>query len=645
MQSEAPKSLPGEQWPGSLEEQHRLLMACVTDYAIFLLDPEGRVAAWNAGAARLFGYDEAEILGQHFARFFTPEDVARGEPEKELAAARTQGRFADDRWHIRKDGSRLWGSGVILALRDEAGQLRGFAKVTRDRTEQRRTEDALRASEERFRSLGACSPVGIFLTTTDGRCIYTNPRCQAICGFTLEESLGDGWARFVHPEDRPRVVEEWSAATLQGREYSGEFRFLSREGGTRWVHVRSAPMLSQKGELLGHVGTVEDMTGQKQLEEQLRQRAERLAEADRRKDEWIAMLAHELRGPLGPIRTAVEILSLTGPDTPELQRVREVIARQTRHLAQIVDDLLDMTRIASGKIQLRTDRLDLARLVRTTAEDYRPALERAGLRLTVEVPQTPVWVTGDATRLTQVLSNLLDNAGKFTAAGGEVAVRLTTGQEPGQAVLSVRDTGIGIESEVLARLFEPFSQADRGLHRTPGGLGLGLALVKGLTELHGGEVRAHSEGPGRGAEFVVTLPLEGEPAALSEVPSGVRPAGRRLRILVVEDNRDAADSLRVLLELLGHEVRVAYSGPDGVRTAQEWQPSVVLSDIGLPGLDGFEVAQRLRRDPATAGARLIAITGYGSEEDRRRAEEAGYNHVLKKPADPAMLLELLDAKP
>jgi signal transduction histidine kinase len=368
---------------------------------------------------------------------------------------------------------------------------------------------------------------------------------------------------------------------------------------------------------------------------------EALRESDRRKDEFLAMLAHELRNPLAPIRNAVQVLRYKGDDPVAVEQMRQMVDRQVQHVARIVDDLLDVSRIRRGKIRVRRERLDLTRLTRLNVEDNSEAFEHAGVALRMELPAGPVWVQGDATRLAQVLDNLLNNAAKFTERGGEVTVTLGTEEERGTAVLSVRDTGIGMDPELLARLFEPFSQADRTLDRSMGGLGLGLALVKGLIALHGGEVEATSEGAGRGAKFTLRLPMEKELEALEEktVKQGLEQ--KHLRVLIVEDNRDSAESLRVLLELFGHEVSLAYSGPEGVEAAKQSHPDVVVCDIGLPGMDGFAVAEALRHEPETAEARLIAVTGYGREEDRRRAFEAGFDEHLVKPVDPEKLLEQL----
>jgi PAS domain S-box-containing protein len=363
-------------------------------------------------------------------------------------------------------------------------------------------------------------------------------------------------------------------------------------------------------------------------------------EADRRKDEFLAMLSHELRNPLAPIRNAVSVLRLRGADAETVAWARDVLERQSGHLTRLVDDLLDASRITRTKVRLRRERVDLAGLVRATCDDHRADLGAAGLALEVEAQPGPVWVAGDRTRLAQVLGNLLANAAKFTDRGGRVTVRLTAAD--GRAEVAVSDTGVGIEPAMLPRLFEPFSQADRSLERSKGGLGLGLALVKGLVELHGGEARAASDGAGRGATFTFWLPLAAEGwAEEAGTQAGGAAVGPRRRVLIVEDNSDAADSLRMLLELAGHEVAVAYTGADGLEAARARRPDVVLCDLGLPGLSGFEVARALRQGADTSGLRLIAVSGYGRDEDQRRARAAGFDEVLVKPVDLSVLGRLL----
>lgn len=374
----------------------------------------------------------------------------------------------------------------------------------------------------------------------------------------------------------------------------------------------------------------------------LQERIAALEEANRRKDELLMLLAYELRSPLAPLRNSLEVLKLCPGDPHTVEMARAMMERQVTHLSRMMDELFDVARLLGGKVTLHRERLDLARLARVVAEKQQPDFEQAGLSLLVESPEVPVWVSGDPARLTQAINNLLHNARQFTERGGGVEVRVQAEPKVRQSVLTVRDTGIGIEPEILSRLFEsliPNSCLERG----QGGLGLGLSVVRGLVELHGGQVRASSAGRGRGAEFTVRLPAEPEPAALAQLPAETNHDGHHLRVLVVEDNRDSAESLRMLLELYGYEVTVAYSGPEGVKAAEEWHPNVVLCDIGLPGLDGYAVARQLRRNPATAKTRIIAVTGYGADDDRYRSREAGFDRHMVKPVDPEALHQALCA--
>lgn len=374
---------------------------------------------------------------------------------------------------------------------------------------------------------------------------------------------------------------------------------------------------------------------------ELARATEALQEADRRKNDFLAMLAHELRNPLAPVRNAIQILKLKGPADPDLQWAREVIERQVQMMTRLVDDLLDVSRITRGKLKLHKESVDAATVVARAVEMVRPLADARKHELTVSLPEGPLWLEADPPRLAQVVANLLTNAAKYTDEGGQIW--LTVEQQGDEAVVRVKDTGVGIAADLLPRVFEPFTQEERSLDRAQGGLGIGLTMARSLVELHGGSVQGYSEGLGKGSEFVVCLPLLKKataPTAAKPKPGAARQVPAR-RILVVDDNRDSAESLALLLRFTGHEVQTAYEGEAALETARTQRPDVVLLDIGLPRMDGLEVAHRLRHDLALTDALLVALTGYGQEEDRRRSERAGFNAHLVKPVDLDALYELM----
>ncbi|HYE74351.1 MAG TPA: ATP-binding protein, partial [Blastocatellia bacterium] len=406
------------------------------------------------------------------------------------------------------------------------------------------------------------------------------------------------------------------------------------DGEYRWAIDSAAPRFGADGEFLGYIGSVFDITERKQMEEALK-------DADRRKDEFLAMLAHELRNPLAPIRNAVHILKKQETLATDLQWARDVIGRQVDQMTRLVDDLLDLSRITRGKIELRKERVELRSVVNDAVESSRPLIEELGHRLSVELPPQPVLLEADPTRLAQVLLNLLNNAAKYTERGGHIWLRAW--QDNSQVVISVKDTGIGIPTTMLPRIFEMFAQVDRSLDRSLGGLGIGLTLVQQLVAMHGGDVEAHSQGPGKGSEFIVRLPVIAEQAyAISSSPVTNEPAPfvSRLRILVADDNQDSADSLALFLSITGHEVHTAHDGLTAVIEAERFQPNVILLDIGMPKLNGYEAARRIREQSGN-NVLLIALTGWGQEEDRRRSKEAGFDHHLTKPVDFDALSRLL----
>jgi PAS domain S-box-containing protein len=535
--------------------------------------------------------------------------------------------------------------------------LLAYILMMRERERRRRVADAVRAESEWLHVTLLSIRDAVIATDAAARVRLMNPVAQALTGWAEDEAVGRPVGecfRVVHEVTRVPADDPVWRALREGtvRSPSDHTLLLSRTGAEYPIDHSGGPIRDAHGEIVGAVLVFRDVSERRRSEVALRKasrelklRADELADADRRKDNFLALLGHELRNPLAPLRNAVAILDLARGDVRALEQARAMIDRQVRHLTRLVDDLLDASRIANNKIRLRRERLDLAQVVRTTAEDLRPDLEAAGLKLAVDVSTEPLWVEGDSVRLAQVVGNLLHNARKFTDAGGRVEIAARA--EDGRATVAVRDTGIGIDPEMLPRLFESFTQADRSLDRSRGGLGLGLALVKGLVELHDGGARATSGGPGRGAEFTFWVPLATRPTADGAVPAPSPEAGTGLRVLVIEDHRDAADSLRMVLEIYGrHTVAVAYTGTEGVEQARRFRPDVVLCDLGLPGMTGFEVARALRHDPTTAAARLIAVSGYGREEDQRQAREAGFDDALVKPVDPPELQRILaEGKP
>jgi PAS domain S-box-containing protein len=825
------------------EEFFRLLVEGVLEYAIYMLDPGGRVVTWNSGARRIKGYTAEEIIGQHFSRFYPPEEAAAGRPQQELEIASAVGKYEEEGWRVRKDGSRFFASIVLTAMRDEHGNLRGFAKVTRDITERKHAEDiahrllveeaARRAAEasaiearraqrqereqrEQLRVTLASIGDGVIVTDTVGVVTFLNPVAQLLTGWDLPDAAGESLERIFQivneqtrqPAENPvgkvlrdgiivglanhtiliardgtvrpiddsaapikddqgriigvvlvfrdvtdrrrlehrrsarlaitgvlseastvqnaaggilqavceslewqvgalwlvdrtswelRCVETWHVPGIHldaFLEASRRKTFLPGVGlpGRIWASGQPAwipdlnrdtnfprgPIALQEGlhgafgfpillgkevlgvieffshevrepdeDLLEMVGTISGQIGlfieRKRAEEQLRQQNEELATAARQKDEFLAMLAHELRNPLGPIRTALHVMKMPGASSEAVAEARELTERQVRHLVRLVDDLLDVSRIMRGRIELRKEPVEVANIVASAVETARPVLDARGQELIVALPEGPVWLEADPTRLTQVLGNLLTNAAKFSRQPSEV--RLTVEQRGMEVWLRVRDRGVGISPALLPRIFDLFVQGDQSLERSAGGLGIGLTVARRLVEMHGGTIEAHSEGTGKGSEFIVRLP------ALAD--SARREAARRAgglpastvprRILVVDDNVDAAESIGTLLRLWGHEVRLAHTGPEALEAAGVYHPEVVVLDIGLPGINGHEVARRLRQQPGTERTVLVALTGYGQDEDRRRSMEAGFDHHLTKPVQPETLEELLAA--
>jgi PAS domain S-box-containing protein len=622
--------------PLGLADPYRLLVHGVQDYAVFLLDREGYVVSWNRGAERLKGYAAHEIIGKHFSVFYPQEALERRWPQQELKICREVGRLEDEGWRLRKDGSRFWADVIITALHDEIGELRGFSKVTRDLTERRTQQEALRQSEERFRLLvESVKDYAIFMLDPEGRVTSWNAGAERIHGYKAPEIMGRHLAAFYPQEaiEKKWPEQELAMAREHGR-FEEEGMRVRKDGATFWASVAVTPIYDSDGVLIGYAKVTRDLTDHK--------RVEALEKAERQTNEFLAMLAHELRNPLAPISNALQLLGARPAADPTEQWVREVLQRQTAQLTHLVEDLLDVSRIRRSAISLERKALDIRSVLRAAAEGSMQWMVERGHALSMEcTSEEPLAVLGDETRLTQIVQNLLHNAAKYTPHGGKIL--LSARREGGEVVVSVKDNGVGMDAELLESAFSLFKQGEQPLHRPQGGLGVGLTLVHGLVRMHGGTVQARSAGANQGSEFIVRLPAA-DSAAISAVPAAQPQPGRALapprRVLVIDDNNDAANALRLLLENDGHEVKVAHDGVSGLELAREYRPDYLLLDIGLPRLSGYEIAASVRSDPRLSGTTIVAITGYGQLHDRARTAAVGFDHHLTKPVEFSALQEL-----
>lgn len=651
------------------EDRFKLLVESVRDYAIFMLDPEGHVLTWNAGAERFKGYRADEIIGQHFSRFYPSEALASGLPDHELQVAAKDGVFEDEGWRVRKDGSLFWANVVITAMRTPEGELIGFAKVTRDLTQRRGHEEDLRRSEERFRLLIEGVPdYAIFMLDPNGQVATWNSGAERIKGYTAAEIIGQHFSIFYPDEVRE---SRWPEHELQVAAEKGSFTDtgwrLRKDGTTFWANVTITALRDDSGTLLGYAKLTRDLTEAKRVEamESINQQREEMLDAERSarmtaqratrlKDEFLATLSHELRTPLSAILGWTQLLlrGATSKGPEEQRRAIEIIDRNARAQVQLIDDLLDLSRIMTGKLRLDLHQVSFSTIVEAAVDSARPAAEAKGIRLKAIMGAGRDVVSADGARLQQVVWNLLTNAIKFTPKGGQVQVLLQ--RVNSHLELNVSDTGIGIPSSYLPHVFDRFSQKDTSTTRAFGGLGLGLAICKQLVELHGGVITAVSEGEGKGATFSVHLPLSivqlDEKSAPRVHPTTENQPGEMLSLprldgvhaFAVDDEPDARDLLRAVLEDQGAKVTSFTSAEDVLATLKTVKPTVLVCDVGMPNMDGYQLIRKLRADESRSERiPALALTAFARAEDRKRSLIAGYQAHLAKPFDVGELILLI----
>jgi PAS domain S-box-containing protein len=606
------------------------------------LDTQRNVLTWSGETHRIFGFPKGRKLTyESFLDFVHPED--RDYVNARWMSALT-GEPYDIEHRIVVDGRVKWVREKAYLEFDQTGRLLGGFGVTQDITDRKRADEALRESEARFTSFMRHLPGLAWIKNHVGQYIFANDAAEKAFQIPLAELYGKTDEQVFPPDTASQFRANDRIALASNAGFTTTETLAHTDGVLHHSLVSKFPIWDAVGSFSGIGGVAIDITERVIAEGKLLEATERLREADKRKDEFLAMLAHELRNPLAPIRTGLQVLRRSGNQNQVAERIQDIMERQVEHLVRLVDDLLEASRIARGKIKLKIERVSLAAAVRHAVDISRDLIDANELELRVALPDDPLFVDGDPVRLAQIFSNLLNNAAKFTNPGGRVEI---AGQRiADEAVVSVTDTGVGISKDMLPRVFDLFSQSNCTLDRTHGGLGIGLALVRELVELHRGKVEASSEGEGKGSRFVVRLPLLTSAQPNAPQPQRAMHAGRSARrVLVIDDARDVGDSLALLLAMLGAEVRIAYSGAEGLAVCAEFEPELILLDIGMPEMDGFETARRLREQGAGRKAMLVALTGWGEEETRRRVYEAGFDRHLTKPANLERIEALLEAAP
>lgn len=620
----------------------------IKDYAIFLTDTAGRVINWNRGAERILGYSENEIIGKSASLFFTPEDRAANIPEQEMDTAATTGRAEDERWHLRRDQTKFWATGILTPVRDEAGDLLAFIKVMRDDTERRRLE----AERDRFFAL---SMDMLCIVHLDGYFLRTNPAFDKVLGYSAEELHNKRVFDLLHPDDREAARKEYAKLRAGEPTWSLENRCLTKTGEYKWVAWSYYPV---PHESVGY-GVGKDVNNLRRMAENLQSHAAELEQANRVKDEFLATLSHELRTPLTSILGWARLLRSGNLSKAEHERALAVVERNAQAQSNLIEDLLDVSRIITGKLRIEFQPIQLSTIVGDVIDEFRPAAEAKGITVASDIDVNAGPILGDPARLKQIVGNLLSNAIKFTNEAGEIDVSLE--RTDGHARLRVQDNGVGIDPAVLPHIFERFRQADSSTVRAHSGLGLGLAIVRHLVREHNGSVNAESRGHGQGATFTVDFPLapsEITTESVSRVDLFSSTTTRRnngieyvedpcalegVTVLLVEDETDTRDLLTTILQECGARVIAVGSAREALTSIQSELPNVLLSDIGMSGESGYDLIREIRALPQEKGGTIpaVALTAYAGPSDRRRALVAGFHVHLAKPVEPDELLAVI----
>ena len=618
----------------------RLLASIVesSNDAIISKSLDGIIQSWNAAAERLFGFTAEQAIGQHISIVIPPDRIA--EEDRIIASLKAGQRIEHyETERMRSDGGRLAVSLTISPLKDDSGKVIGASKIVRDISERKRVE----RERQNFVTLVENSTDFIGMCDLDGLPFFVNRAGLEIVGLDgIEEARRTPVREFFFPEDQEMMMNEFFPAVQKNGNGEIEVRFRHfKTGAARWMAYKVLMLTNAANEAIGYATVSQDVTDRRRLEDNLRRLAADLSETDRRKNEFLATLAHELRNPLAPMSNMLEVVKRAENDGEVVKRAHDTMERQLGQMVRLVDDLLDLNRITHDRLELRRSEVELSSVIEQAVEVARPLLDSAGHELIIDLPREPIYLNADRARLAQVFGNLLNNSSKYTKPHGVIVLSATRAGD--EAVVSVKDNGAGIPKDKLDSIFEMFMQVDGTAEKSQGGLGIGLTLVKRLAEMHGGTIEAKSDGEGQGSEFIVRLPVLDEASVASHAGAdGTQRSISQRRIVIVDDNRDSAESLAMLLEITGNQTFMAHDGLEAIDVIEQQRPEVALLDIGLPGLSGHEVCRRVREQPWGKEIVMIALTGWGQEDDRRKSVEAGFNGHLVKPVDYDNLLKLLN---